>query len=157
MTDLVVGATPRNRVLEIGSGSGYQSAILSKFFKEVYTMEIIPELVIRAGKALERLGYSNIYIKQGNGEWGWIEKSPFDAIIVTAGLEKKIPKKLFDQLKVDGILVAPIGIGVNKTMVRLTKVKGVKFNDLIKPDLLKLRGLWEEFGTFHFVPFVKLR
>lgn len=128
------------RVLEIGTGSGYQTAVLSRFFNKVYSIEIIPALAKKARKTLEKSGYKNVYVKTGSGEWGWEEKSPFDAIIVTAGMEK-VPERLFEQLKVGGVLVAPVGIGNDKEMLRVTK-KGV--------DKLNT----EKFGKFKFVPFV---
>ena len=133
-----------NKVLEIGTGSGYQAAILSELFNEVYTIEIVPELVEQAKKTLRRLGYRNVFVKEGSGEWGWEEKSPYDAIIVTAGMEK-VPQKLFDQLSVGGVLIAPVGKGADKEMIRFTKVEKQGNEELKK----------EEFGIFHFVPFIK--
>src|SRR3989344_9510345 len=85
MTDLLE-LTGREKVLEIGTGSGYQAAVLSKLAKEVYTVEIIPQLAERAKKTLHKLGYKNVYVKSGSGEYGWEEKAPFDAVIITAGL-----------------------------------------------------------------------
>lgn len=144
MTDLL-DLTGKEKVLEIGTGSGYQSAVLSKLAKVVYTMEIVPELAQRARTVLARLGIKNVHVKKGSGEWGWEEKAPFDAILVTAGIEDKVPRELFDQLKVGGVLVAPVGKGHDKQMTRFTKVKK-KGKEKIKK---------EKFGTFHFVPFVE--
>ncbi|MFC1600552.1 protein-L-isoaspartate O-methyltransferase, partial [Patescibacteria group bacterium] len=115
----------------------------SKLFRQVYTIEIVPELAKRAGSTLARMGYKNVYIKKGSGEWGWKEKAPFDAIIITAGV-KKVPDELFEQLKVDGILVAPVGKGNDKVMTRFHKASERK---------AKLKK--EAFGIFHFVPFVE--
>jgi protein-L-isoaspartate(D-aspartate) O-methyltransferase len=130
------------RVLEIGTGSGYQAAILSKLAKEVYTIEIVEGLAKKAKKTLKRLGYDNVHVKVGSGQWGWEEAAPYDAIIVTAGVEKKVPRKLFDQLKEGGVLVAPVGSGYNKTMTKFIKMKGGRIKK-------------EKHGVFHFVPFVE--
>lgn len=145
MTDLL-DLTGRQKVLEIGTGSGYQAAVLAELAKEVYTVEIIPELAERAKKVLKKLGYKNVHVKSGSGEYGWSDKAPFDAIIVTAGLGEKVPEELFDQLKVDGVLVAPLGAGHDKVMTRYTKTR-------LHQNLGEAKR--EEFGTFHFVPFVK--
>lgn len=145
MTHLLVSQrskAEREKVLEIGTGSGYQAAVLSKLFKKVYTVEIIPELAEKARRTLERLGFKNVYVKVGSGQWGWEEKAPFDAIIVTAGIKNKVPKSLFEQLKLKGVLVAPIGGGGSQIMTRFTKERGEKIKK-------------EEFGVFHFVPFIE--
>jgi len=89
MTDLLE-LTGNEKVLEIGTGSGYQAAVLSKLARKVYTIEIIPELARNAEKNLKRLGYKNVKVKIGTGEYGWKEKSPFDTILVTAGLGEKV-------------------------------------------------------------------
>ncbi|MEW6087887.1 MAG: protein-L-isoaspartate(D-aspartate) O-methyltransferase [bacterium] len=96
------------KVLEIGTGSGYQAAILSELCKEVYTIEIIETLGKRAGKLLEDLGYKNIKVKIGDGYKGWPEYAPFDAVIVTAAPDH-IPQALIDQLKEGGRMVIPVG------------------------------------------------
>lgn len=147
MTHLLIGNYKNwkkngRRVLEVGTGSGYQAAILSYLFDEVYTIEIIGRLAKEAKKRLKKLGYRNIFVKKGNGEYGWEEAAPFDGILITAGLEKRIPQPLKDQLKVGGRLVAPVGEGEDKKMLRLTKLKSGEFRK-------------EEFGIFHFVPFVR--
>ncbi|RLG71669.1 MAG: protein-L-isoaspartate O-methyltransferase [Methanobacteriota archaeon] len=98
---------PQDKVLEIGTGSGYQAAILAEIVKEVYTIEIIPELAERARKTLESLGY-NVQVKTGDGYYGWEEKAPFDAIIVTAAASH-IPPPLLEQLKEGGRLIIPLG------------------------------------------------
>lgn len=96
------------RVLEIGTGSGYQAAVLAHLCQEVYTVEIIEELATAAKGRLARLGYANVTVKHGDGMQGWQEKAPFDAIMVTAaGLE--IPEALLEQLKPGGALVMPVG------------------------------------------------
>jgi protein-L-isoaspartate(D-aspartate) O-methyltransferase len=135
----------KSNILEIGTGSGYQSAVLSNFFDEVFTIEIIPELALHARTVLASLGYKNIHVRVGSGEWGWKEHSPFDAVIVTAGMDK-VPEELFNQLKTGGVLVAPVGYENKKTMIRYTK----EFMDQRTEELKK-----EEFGSFNFVPFVR--
>ncbi len=134
----------REKVLEIGTGSGYQAAVLSKLAGKVYTIEIIPALAERARKTLEKLKYKNIEIKEGSGEFGWKEKAPFDAILVTAGIEK-VPPALFEQLKEGGVLVAPVGRGWDKKMTKYTKIMKRGKEEIEE----------KEYGIFHFVPFVE--
>ncbi|MGM0653516.1 MAG: protein-L-isoaspartate(D-aspartate) O-methyltransferase [Bacillota bacterium] len=96
------------RVLEIGTGSGYQTVILAELAKEVYTIERIPKLQERAKKVLDSLDYNNIFYKVGDGTKGWPEKAPFRGIIITAA-SKKVPDELLQQLSVGGKLIAPVG------------------------------------------------
>jgi protein-L-isoaspartate(D-aspartate) O-methyltransferase len=100
--------SPREKVLEIGTGSGYQAAILAEITDTVYTIEIIPELAKEASDRFKKLGYKNIITRYGDGYKGWPEYSPFDIIIVTAAAEK-IPQPLLDQLAENGRLVIPVG------------------------------------------------
>lgn len=141
MTDLL-NLRGEEKVLEIGTGSGYQAAVLSLLAKEVFTIEIIKDLAKRAQKKLAKLNYKNVHTKTETGEIGWPEKAPFDAILVTAALESKVPKALFDQLKMDGVLVAPIGKGNDKMMTKYIKRKSGKIEK-------------EKHGIFHFVPFIE--
>ncbi len=105
------------RVLEIGTGSGYQAAILAEIVKEVYTIEIIPELAKKAEKLLkEELGYKNIHFKIGDGYLGWKEFAPFDRIIVTCAPEH-IPQPLIEQLKDGGKMVIPVGVYTQELIV----------------------------------------
>ena len=107
MTD-AAGISPQEKVLEIGTGSGYQAAILGELAKAVYTIEIIPELGERARSTLAEMGYQNIHVRIGNGYEGWAEHAPYDVIIVTAAPEA-VPPALIDQLAVDGRMVIPVG------------------------------------------------
>lgn len=109
------------KVLEIGTGSGYQAAVLGEMAREVYTIEIIPELAESARRVLEELGYKNVHVKAGNGYQGWPEHGPFDAILVTAAPDE-IPKPLVDQLAVGGKMVIPVGTA-HQQMVIVTKTK----------------------------------
>jgi protein-L-isoaspartate(D-aspartate) O-methyltransferase len=99
---------PGERVLEIGTGSGYQAAILAAITDEIYTVEIIPKLATRAGRTFDRLGYSQITAKQADGYWGWEEHAPFEAIIVTAAPDH-VPQPLVNQLADGGKMVIPVG------------------------------------------------
>lgn len=99
---------PKDRVLEIGTGSGYQAAILAEIVREVYSIEIVEVLGKRAERILTDLGYSNIHIKIGDGYKGWPEKAPFDAIIVTCAPEE-IPQPLIEQLREGGRIIIPVG------------------------------------------------
>ena len=96
------------RVLEIGTGSGYQAAILAELVKEVYTVEVIPSLAERAKELLTKLGYTNIHYRVGDGTLGWPEEAPFDSILVTAA-PAKIPASLEEQLAPGGRLIIPVG------------------------------------------------
>lgn len=99
---------PTDRVLEVGTGSGYQAAVLAELAREVYSIEIIAELGERARTLLQELGYSNVQVRIGDGYRGWPEAAPFDAVILTAAPER-IPQPLLDQLAVGGRLIAPVG------------------------------------------------
>lgn len=100
---------PSYRILEIGTGSGYQTAILAEIFREVYTVEIIPELAERARHILRQCGYTNIHFSNGDGAFGWPEFAPYDSIIVTAAAPV-IPMELSEQLKQEGRMVIPVGM-----------------------------------------------
>jgi protein-L-isoaspartate(D-aspartate) O-methyltransferase len=99
---------PEHRVLEIGTGSGYQAAVLGRLAKEVYTIEIVAPLAERARETLSRLGYRNIHVRTGNGYLGWPEHAPYDRIMVTAAPDE-VPPALLQQLKVGGLMAIPVG------------------------------------------------
>ncbi len=107
---------PTSRVLEIGTGSGYQAAVLAEVAGEVYTIEIVEPLARRAAETLRRLGYERIKVRAGDGYQGWPEAAPFDAIVVTAA-PPEIPKPLEQQLVVGGRLVIPVGNNVQELVV----------------------------------------
>ncbi len=108
MTD-ILRLGREHKVLEIGTGSGYQAAVLSLFSKEVYTIEIVPELARSASQTLQQLGYRNVFVRGGDGYRGWPEKAPFDRILLTAA-PPEIPSSLVTQLRAGGKLVAPVGV-----------------------------------------------
>ena len=111
--------SPQDRVLEIGTGSGYQAAVLSLLVQDVYSIEIVEPLGKNASERLQRLGYANVKVRIGDGYQGWPEAAPFDAIIVTAA-PGHIPQPLLDQLATGGRLVIPVGKG-NQTLVRVRR------------------------------------
>ncbi len=112
------------RVLEIGTGSGYQTAVLGKLAAEVYSIEIIPKLGERAKAVLDRLGFDNVHLKAGDGFFGWEEQGPFDGILVTASAPK-IPEPLWRQLREGGRLIMPLGAEKRaQKLIRVTKSDG---------------------------------
>lgn len=116
-----LGISPDHRVLEIGTGSGYQAAVLAGLAKSVHTVEIIPELAQRAKSTLEALGYRNIHTRCGDGYQGWPEAAPFDAVMVTARAGR-IPPPLLEQLKTGGRLIMPLGpTGTVQELTLVTK------------------------------------
>jgi protein-L-isoaspartate(D-aspartate) O-methyltransferase len=114
---------PGDRVLEIGSGSGYQAAILAELVADVYTIEIVEPLAKTAEATLQRLGYKNVHIEVGDGYKGWPEEAPFDAIIVTCAPEN-VPQPLADQLKEGGRMVIPVGERFAQQLYLLEKKDG---------------------------------
>ena len=114
---------PSDRVLEIGTGSGYQAAILAELMSEVYSIEIVEPLAKNAEATLQRLGYENVHVKIGDGYKGWPEAAPFDAIIVTCAPDK-VPQPLVDQLKDDGRMVIPVGDRFAQELYLLEKKNG---------------------------------
>jgi protein-L-isoaspartate(D-aspartate) O-methyltransferase len=114
---------PTDRVLEIGTGCGYQAAVLAELVAQVYTVEIVEELAQRAAADLKRLGYTNAHVRAGDGYKGWAEAAPFDSVIVTCAPER-IPQPLIDQLKDGGRMMIPVGRIWNQDLVLLRKSGG---------------------------------
>jgi protein-L-isoaspartate(D-aspartate) O-methyltransferase len=119
MTELL-SPQRHHKVLEIGTGSGYQAAILANLVREVYSVEIVPELARSSSDTLRRLGYDNVRVKQGDGYQGWPEQAPFDGIILTAA-PPEIPRALISQLKPGGVLVAPVGGSTGQQLIVVEK------------------------------------
>ena len=122
---------PSHTVLEIGTGSGYQAAVLAEIVKQVYSIEIVAELAAGARRALAQAGYPNVDVRTGNGYLGWPEHAPFDRIMITAA-PPEIPPALVDQLAVGGIMVAPVGtsfqelVVINKTPDGITEKRTIE-------------------------------
>ncbi|PZV24865.1 MAG: protein-L-isoaspartate O-methyltransferase [Snowella sp.] len=113
--------SPEDKVLEIGTGCGYQAAVLGELAKKVYTIEIIPQLAERASRTLKALGYADVQVKAGDGYEGWLKYAPYDAILVTAAPEH-IPQPLIEQLAMNGKMVIPVGKDYQEIIV-LTKTQ----------------------------------
>jgi len=130
---------PSDRVLEIGTGSGYQAAVLAEICKSVYSIEILKNLGEKAKKLLVKLGYKNISFRIGDGYQGWPEKAPFDAILVTAA-PNHIPKPLLNQLKIGGRMILPVGDRAQE-LIRITKTKtGTKKETLFPVRFVPMTG-----------------
>jgi protein-L-isoaspartate(D-aspartate) O-methyltransferase len=135
---------PTDKVLEIGTGSGYQAAILSPLVKEVYSIEIVEPLGRRAAATLKRLNYTNVFTKVGDGYLGWPEHAPFDKIIVTCSPEK-VPQPLVDQLKEGGRMVIPLGERYQQTLYLYKKTQGKQEFEALAPTLfVPMTGAAEE-------------
>ena len=143
MTELL-SLGPEDRVLEIGTGSGYQAAVLAEIAKEVYTIEIIPSLAESAEKRLKELGYQKVWVRAGDGYLGWPEKAPFDAIVVTAAPEN-IPQPLIDQLKIGGRMVIPVGGFPAQTLYLIRKTEsGIEKEEVIPVRFVPMTGLAQD-------------
>jgi len=116
--------SPEHTVLEIGTGSGYQAAVLATIAKQIYSIEIVPELAERARGTLANLGYRNIDVRAGDGYRGWPERAPFARIIVTAA-PPEVPQALVDQLAIGGLLVVPVGTDHQEIVIVTKNEKGV--------------------------------
>ncbi|MBI2195405.1 MAG: protein-L-isoaspartate(D-aspartate) O-methyltransferase [Planctomycetes bacterium] len=133
------------RVLEIGTGSGYQAAILAKLCKEVFTIEIIESLADRAREDLKRLGFQNIHVRWGDGYRGWPEQAPFDAMIVTAAPDH-IPQPLVDQLAVGGRMILPVGDMVQELILITRDESGAHEKRLMGVRFVPMTGEAEKAG-----------
>ncbi|MHC1729305.1 MAG: protein-L-isoaspartate(D-aspartate) O-methyltransferase [Syntrophobacteraceae bacterium] len=131
--------TGTEKILEIGTGSGYQSAVLAELADRVFSVERYPALAYRANQVLRKLGYGNVIVRVGDGSLGWPDDAPFDGILVTAGTPS-IPQPLIDQLTMGGRLVVPVGDRLSQELVLIRRVAeginksslgGVRFVDLI--------------------------
>jgi len=118
-----LSVSSRHTVLEIGTGTGYQTAILARIARQVYSVERIAELHERAARALARLGIHNVSLLVGDGSFGWPEHAPYDRIIVTAGAPH-VPQPLVDQLAEGGLMVVPVGGESEQTLVRVSRIGG---------------------------------
>lgn len=135
---------PTDRVLEIGTGSGYQSAVLSPLVKDVYTIEIVEDLGRRAARTLSDLGYENVHTRIGDGYLGWPEKAPFDKIIVTCSPEN-VPRALIEQLREGGSMIIPMGERFSQNLCLLKKVDGELEVEELRPTLfVPMTGRAEE-------------
>ncbi len=142
MTELL-DPEPTDRILEIGTGSGYQAAILAELVDTVYTIEIIPALAKSAEETFKRLGYSNIQVKAGDGYLGWPEAAPFDGIIVTAA-PPYLPQPLVEQLKKEGKLVIPVGDIYQELKVYTKTDEGLETKDIIPVQFVPMTGRAQE-------------
>ncbi len=141
MTDLLA-ADEEDVVLEVGTGSGYQTAVLAELVKKVYSIEIIAELAEKARERLKRLGYTNVEIKVGDGYYGWPEHAPFDGILVTAAAPE-IPPPLIEQLKAGGRLVVPVGEPFGYQMLKVVHKDddgAIRIRDVLGVAFVPLTG-----------------
>ena len=145
MTALVY-QKPGSKILEIGTGSGYQAAVLAEMAEKVYTIEIVPELAEKSKTTLQRLGYENIEFRQGDGYLGWPEAAPFDGIIVTAA-PGHVPQPLVDQLKIGANLVIPVGEGVQQLKVIAKTEEGLVEKNALAVRFVPMTGKAEEIGA----------
>jgi protein-L-isoaspartate(D-aspartate) O-methyltransferase len=123
-----LGLKGDEKVLEIGTGSGYQTAILAELARLVYSVECISALLPRARNILEKLGYTNVMLKLDDGTWGWQDKAPFEAIMVTAA-SPSMPQPLIDQLHDPGTLIIPVGDEYSQELVKITKLNSKIFQE----------------------------
>ncbi len=142
MTELL-GLKGGEKVLEIGTGSGYQAAILAEIAAEVYTIEIIESLARTAEQRLKEMGYENITVRWGDGYQGWEEHAPFDGVIVTAAPDH-IPQPLVDQLKVGGRMVIPVGSFFQELKLLTKTGDGVKEKNVIPVRFVPMTGEAQE-------------
>ena len=130
---------PTHKVLEIGTGSGYQAAVLSRLANVVYTMEIVAPLAERARETLTRLNVSNVHVRTGNGYLGWPEEAPFDRIMVTAA-PAEVPPALIDQLKMGGLMAIPVGTVAQQLRILRRTPSGMETLDTLPVRFVPMTG-----------------
>jgi protein-L-isoaspartate(D-aspartate) O-methyltransferase len=134
-----LATAPDQKVLEIGTGSGYQAAVLARLVRDVYTIEIVEPLAARARTTLQELGFGNVHVRTGNGYLGWPEQAPFDRIIVTAAPEE-LPQALVEQLKVGGRMAIPVGVGDQELRILRRTASGVETLDTLPVRFVPMTG-----------------
>ncbi|MBI4387846.1 MAG: protein-L-isoaspartate(D-aspartate) O-methyltransferase [Candidatus Omnitrophica bacterium] len=145
MTELL-SLTKDSKILEIGTGSGYQAAVLAELAGTVYTIEIVPKLAHQARESLKRLHYNNVFVREGDGYFGWPEHAPFDAMIITAAPEN-IPKPLVEHLKEGGRMAIPVGQHPNQSLYLVQKINGrIEKKEIIPVSFVPMVGLIEKAG-----------
>jgi protein-L-isoaspartate(D-aspartate) O-methyltransferase len=140
MTELA-DPEPADRILEVGTGSGYQAAVIAPLVAQVYSIEIVPELAQSAAERLRRLNVRNVQVREGNGYLGWPEEAPFDGILVTAGATE-IPPALVDQLRPGARMVIPVGEGPDQQVLKVIEKQpggGVEVRDVAPVRFVPLR------------------
>jgi protein-L-isoaspartate(D-aspartate) O-methyltransferase len=141
-----LGVLSHHRILELGTGSGYQTAILGELCYKVYSIERFPSLLVQARKALEKLNVLKVVTRVGDGTYGWPDEAPFDGIIITAGAPS-VPEPILDQLIPGGRLVIPVGDRISQSLKRITRTEsGIKEEDLGGVRFVSLVGNhgWKE-------------
>jgi len=138
MTELAA-PKPGARVLEVGTGSGYQAAVLAEMGSQVYTIEILAPLAAQAARTLERLGYGSVQVRHGDGYRGWPEAAPFDAIVVTAAAPR-VPPDLLAQLAVGGRLVIPVGSAFQELQVHTKTPEGIEVRSVLPVRFVPMTG-----------------
>jgi protein-L-isoaspartate(D-aspartate) O-methyltransferase len=137
---------PEDKVLEIGTGSGYQAAVLGELAGRVYTIEIVEPLARAAEALLKELGYANVHVRAGNGYAGWPEEAPFDRIMVTAAPDE-IPPALVEQLKIGGLMAIPVGTAVQELRIMRKTEKGMEVLQTLPVRFVPMTGKDREFGS----------
>jgi protein-L-isoaspartate(D-aspartate) O-methyltransferase len=143
--------SPEHKVLEIGTGSGYQAAILGRLAREVYTIEIVEPLAERSRHLLQELGFKNVHVRAGNGYLGWPEQAPFDRIMVTAA-PAEVPPALVEQLKIGGRMAIPVGTVSQELRIMRRTEKGMEIIDTLPVRFVPMTGKPGSQGSAHGVP-----
>ena len=134
------------KVLEIGTGSGYQAAVLAELCRQVYTIEIVDELAARAEQTLDQLGYDNVHVRAGDGYQGWPDQAPFDAIIVTAA-PPEVPEPLVEQLATGGRMVIPVGERLQNLQVLIKTEDGIEQQQVMPVRFVPMTGQAQQEGS----------